>query len=261
MTNRLLCVMAMFLVPHAVGAASLWSTSSDPQARERELSEKRCATNFKRMLTFTKYWFPREDLFSNYLMYDPKKIGFRGYDLLGDLYYRGCEKAQIRPDKMAAFTWYQNAAIAHLPESQYKVGRMLFEGDGVPKDEEKGVQWLTSAALEGSKDAAQYLTRISEEVPRPISPNSYSYSSQVALQQRSNQRAEQRRAIIQDLGNIVITGAMIAGSAYLASSVSSRHAPTPTTVSRYRPVYCQYRGNVNSFYRGNVSIRISQFCQ
>lgn len=38
-------------------------------------------------------------------------------------------------------------------EASYQLGVAYFEGIGFPKDPEKGLQWLESAALRGSKKA------------------------------------------------------------------------------------------------------------
>lgn len=258
--------LTIWLVPAtSAWAFSLSSTSTNPEDRAREISERRCATTFKRMQSFVKYWGPRPDLYSNYVMYSPRNVGFRGYDLLGDIYYHGCVRADLAPDKAAAVTWYQNAAIAHVPESQWKLGQMLYLGDGIEQDQKRGLSWITSAAIEGSSDAASFLRSIGEEPPHVMSPNTYETATMAARQQLSAQRAAQWREVTQDLGNLVVAGATLAATAYVGQhsysvQTPASYAPTPTRVNRFRPVYCEYTANANLFYPNSVNVRITEMC-
>lgn len=199
-------------------------------------------------------------------MYNPKKVGFRGYDLLGDVYYYGCARAGLDPDKGAALTWYQNAALAHVPESQWKLGRMLYHGEGVEPDREKGLQWITSAAIEGSADASSFLLSVGEPVPEAVSPNTYETAARTAELSLRNAQAEGRRAVFQDLGDLLLTGVAIATSAYANQAISSstnqrNYANTPVRVTRFRPVYCQYQATANTYYTNAVNVRITQMCR
>lgn len=250
---------------------SLASTSSDPAVREEQLSEKKCATTYKRALNFVKYWPPESQ--GGYMMYNPKLMGFRGYDLLGDIYYRGCAKANLSPDKVAAAVWYQNAAVVHLPESQWKLGRMLVEGDGIPSNKEAGLAWLTSAAIEGSSEAASYLLTLGEPVPAPVSPNSYTLAAAHEKQKLETAQAAERAQIVRDLSGLLVT----LGSAYViaktnamqvaAPPVSRTAQPVPSSpniaampkLTMTRPVYCNTYGDASTV--GNtLYLRVNQFC-
>jgi hypothetical protein len=244
--------------------AQLYSTSSDPTDRAKELSEPRCATTYKRMLNFAKYWPPgRLDLYENYNMYNPKKVGFLGYELLGDVYFQGCAAAGLPADKIAAASWYFAAALAHVPDSQWKLGRMMFQGDGVPENREMGLGWITSAALEGSAPAAAFLTSMGEVVPAPIQPSSWDNASNLARQKLASANAEQRRAVLQGLGNLVVSAALIysASGSAMVRTHPANYASNNRAAYRPRPVYCQYQASANSFYPNHINVRVTQFCQ
>ena len=251
--------------------ASFASTSSDPAQREAQLSENKCALTYKRTLNFVKH-FPPERNNLGYVMYDPKLMGYRAYDMLGDIYYRGCAKAKLAPDKVAAAIWYQSAAVIHLPESQWKLGRMLVEGDGIPSNKDAGFAWLTSSALEGSPEAANYLRALGEPVPTAVSPNSYTLAAEELLQARNAARAEERAQIVRDLGGLLVTvGSMYviakANSMQVVSTPRTSVQPLPSTpnvvqmpkLSMTKPVYCNSQGDASAI--GNtLYLRIYQFC-
>lgn len=200
---------------------SLASTSSDPADREAELSAKKCAATYKRMLNFVKYWPPGNQLADDYMMYRSDKIGHRGYDLLGDVYYRGCGAANLAPDKIAAAVWYQNAAVVHLPESQWKLGKMFYEGDGIPQNKEVGITWITSAAIEGSPEAVKYLSSKGEPVPQPVFPNSYMVAAEQSKNKHQAAAVAERARVVRDLANVLVT----VGTAYVAAQASMYVAP------------------------------------
>jgi len=205
------------------GCASLASTSTNPTERQLQLSSGRCAGTYKHMLNFVKYWPPRSNY--DWIMYNPKKVGFRGYDLLGDVYYHGCASANLAPDKVAAAYWYQAAAVAHVPEAQWKLGRMLFEGDGVPKNTDAGLAWLTSATIEGSTEAAGYLRSHGEPVPPRIYPNSYAIAAEHAHQKLEAAQTAQRQQVVRDLASLLVTvGAAYAG-AYVGATAAAQSQP------------------------------------
>ncbi|MDA3934846.1 MAG: hypothetical protein PF630_11055, partial [Gammaproteobacteria bacterium] len=87
------------------------------------------------------------------------------YDLMGDIYIHGCDNAGIQPDPLMAANYYEFAAIGHVAQSQRKLGRMLFEGDGIQVNESMGIKWLTSAALEGDIEARTYLNSLKINIP------------------------------------------------------------------------------------------------
>ena len=266
----LLALILLMPMTCNVWGGSLRSTSSSLADREKELDARHCKTTYKRMINFVKYWPPAARQFSNYSMYNPKNIGFRGYDLLGDIYYRGCEKAGLQPDKAAAATWYQAGANAHLPESQFKLGRMLYEGDGITANFGAGIDWLTSAALEGSAEAAAFLSKQGMNPPNPVSPNTYTLLSQSAKAQMKAERAANRRAIFQDLAGALAASAYAALTVYNATQAQPHAQPTtrshwalptaPQTVTRFRPAYCQYDGRATSPTGDYVNISVSKFC-
>ena len=246
-------------------ALSLASTTSDPSKREDQLSEKKCASTHKRMLNFVKYWPPGSN--ADYIMYNPDKVGFRGYDLLGDVYYRGCREANLAPDKVAAASWYQSAAVVHLPEAQWKLGKMFFEGDGIPQDKSIGLSWITSAAAEGSLQAADYLRSLGEPVPAPVAPNSYTVASLEAQSRLKAARAAERRQIVGDLSRFLVQ----VGTTYLTAQASLPSTPAPRRpvqspnitsaplLTMTRPVYCNSYATASSV-GDTVYVHLSQFC-
>jgi len=90
--------ITVIFIASLAGCASLASTSTNPAERQTQLGPDQCAGTYKHMLNFVKYWPPRSNY--DWIMYNPKKVGFRGYDLLGDVYYQGCDKANLAPDKV-----------------------------------------------------------------------------------------------------------------------------------------------------------------
>ena len=254
------------LVCFVTGCASLASTSTDLSRRQDQLSSQKCALTYERALNFIKYFPPGST--HNYSMYDPDKMGFRTYDLLGDIYYGGCAAAGVTADKAAAIIWYQYAAVKHLPEAQWKLGRMLYEGDGVAKDVSMGLSWLTSAAIEGSPEAAEFLRAHNEPVPAPITPDTYEILAQQAKNDLQEARAAQRAKAVQDLASLIVGVAAVYVEAKAINAATTWHAP-PTVYSPYvrdlpqpsmtRPVYCTYYATANSM-GDTVFARVNAFC-
>jgi hypothetical protein len=242
------------------GCASLASTSTNPVERQLQLSSDRCAGTYKHMLNFVKYFPPRRSY--GWIMYNPKKVGFRGYDLLGDVYYNGCASAGLAPDKVAAAYWYQAAAVAHVPEAQWKLGKMLFEGDGVPKNTDAGLAWLTSAAIEGSTAAASYLHARGEPVPPRIYPNSYAIAAERAHQDLEAAQAAQRQQAVHDLASLLVT----VGAAYVGASAATQSRPIYSpNVSRMpqlrmtKPAYCSTNATANQVF-DTLYVNVQRFC-
>lgn len=71
-------------------------------------------------------------------------------------YYYGDEKRGSR-DAAQAFAWFRLGAVMLMPEAQYWLGRMYYEGKGVPKDYNRAIQWLVESAKQGYQPAAVYL--------------------------------------------------------------------------------------------------------
>jgi hypothetical protein len=262
MKIHVLIVTALTMV--VAGCASLVSTSTNPAERQAQLNDSRCSGTYKHMLNFAEYFPPRRVY--GYIMYNPKKVGFRGYDLLGDVYYRGCAKADLAPDKIAAAYWYQAAAVAHVPEAQWKLGRMLLEGDGVPVNHDAGLAWLTSAAIEGSTNAATFLRAHSYPVPAPIYPNSYAVAAERAQQQLDAARAAEHQQAVRDLASLLVN----VGTIYVAAKVGAAairsepivHSPNVNSMPQLRmtkPVFCTTSGSANAV-GDTVFINLRRFC-
>src|SRR4051794_33267955 len=58
--------------------------------------------------------------------------------------------ARQRGDLTAAYSGFEREAQAGATDAQAVVGEMLFKGQGVPKDEAAGLQWLRRASDGGS---------------------------------------------------------------------------------------------------------------
>ena len=246
------------------GCATLTSTSTNPAERQLQFSSGRCAGTYKHMLNFVKYFPPRRNY--GWVMYNPKKVGFRGYDLLGDVYYQGCASASLAPDKVAAANWYQAAAVAHVPEAQWKLGRMLFEGDGVPKNTDAGLAWLTSAAIEGSTEAAGYLRAHDEPVPPRIYPNSYAIAAERAHQELEAAQTAQRQQAVRDLAGLLVTVGVAYVGAYVGATAAAQSQPAYSpNVSRMpdlrmsKPAFCSTYATANEVFN-NLYVNVQRFC-
>lgn len=257
-----ICLILMVLVVSA--CTTLESTSSAPEDREKFLTDYRCAKSFERMQNFVKYWKPSPKMATEYWMYKDGKVGFRGYDLLGDLYYRGCESANLSPDKGLAAYWYLNAANGHVPEAQFKLGKMMYEGDGIEKNEESGMEWITSAALEQNSDARAFLLSKGLPVPSTSGPNTYDKIQQELRRQKKQQNAEYWSGFFDDLLGVVV----LAGATYLTlkATMPNQYLPSQSSshgqsveIYRYRPVWCS--SNIIGTTDGvMVSGTVSTFC-
>lgn len=137
-----------------------------------------CHKRVKNMQNMIKYWAPGAINPPNFYMYKQMVMPF--WEFTGDMYYNGCPKGDLDIDKTTAAQWYQNAAMEFVPTAQYKLGRMMLEGDGIAVNVEGGRAWMTSAALEGSTEAAQYLANVGLPVPQPINPTSYTIAARQA---------------------------------------------------------------------------------
>ena len=227
-----------------------------------------CHKRVKNMHNMIKHWPPGTVNPPNYYMYKQMVIPF--WEFTGDMYYNGCPRGDLASDKVTAAQWYQSAAMEFVPTAQYKLGRMMLEGDGIPVNVEGGRAWMTSAALEGSSEAARYLANASLPVPEPINPTSYTIAVRQAKAELEAGQARDRAAIVSDLSNLVVNVA----SAYLAASVASPVAPvvnrppapattTPayTTPTMRRPVFCRSYSTVTSSAVSDTAwINVSTFC-
>ena len=73
---------------------------------------------------------------------------------LGLAYYFG--QGTIGKNKSKSFYWHEKAANQGHNDSQFYVGKMYNEGDGVKKNTEKAVDWFTKSAENGN-DNAQFM--------------------------------------------------------------------------------------------------------
>lgn len=226
-----------------------------------------CHKRVRNMHAMIKHWSPGAVNPPNYYMYKQMVMPF--WEFTGDMYYNGCQRGGIAIDKEAAALWYQNAAMEFVPTAQFKLGRMMLEGDGIPVNEDGGRAWITSAAMEGSTEAAQYLANAGLPVPQPISPSSYTVAALKAKAELEAGQARDRAAIVRDLSNLVVNVA----SAYAAASIASpvapavRRAPTPTAApvpavpTMRRPVFCSSYATVTpSAVTDSAWVNVSTFC-
>lgn len=77
------------------------------------------------------------------------------YFALGSDYFS--EEAGVRQDDQEAFKWFSKAAELGHAQSQYIVGLMYYFGEGIPKDENKGVQLIKQSAQNGFEEARKVI--------------------------------------------------------------------------------------------------------
>lgn len=194
-------------------------------------------------------------------------------ETFGDIYYYGCPKEGVSASKSAAMEMYERAAIKHVPSAQFKLGRMQYEGDGVEKQEEIGLAWITSAAIEGSADAAQFLASINKNTPKPISPNSYAAAALEAKAIHEGLKQADRAKLVSDLASLSVNFATgyLTGIATqpttnvpkVAKQPSSTTTPKATKpmLTMTQPTYCNYYVTTySSEYSDTVSATVSKFC-
>lgn len=211
------------------------------------------------------------------------------YDLMGDFYYYGCEysgqstlgriwhgkREAIERDPVMAAKHYEFAALGHVAHSQYRLGRMLFEGDGISKDQDMGIKWLTSAALEGSNDARSYLQDLGiDDVPPAISPNTFSLlAREEKMIERQFQRAidARQQQTRENLGNFLGLAIMTVGAYYAADAAVAHETGQPASstqqgpiiVQRNRPAFCTSTVNMaitGGTYATYANGTVSTFC-
>ena len=105
------------------------------------------------------------------------------------------EKAEATAlERQQALGWLKEAAQAGLAQAQYRLGKMLYQGDFVPKDVAQAIEWLRKAAIQGHPYAQYALGQFflsGEDVPRD--PQTASKWFREAANQ-GNQYAEQALA-------------------------------------------------------------------
>ena len=60
-------------------------------------------------------------------------------------------------DAAQSFAWFRLGAMLAVPEAQYWLGRMYYEGRGVAADNNRAIQWLVESASNGFRPAAALL--------------------------------------------------------------------------------------------------------
>jgi TPR repeat protein len=64
----------------------------------------------------------------------------------------------VPKDAAKAVEWYRKAAEQGNAHAQFNLARMYDVGEGVPKDTAKAVEWHRKAAEQGHEDARRKLT-------------------------------------------------------------------------------------------------------
>lgn len=73
---------------------------------------------------------------------------------LGGYYLSGVPNSDFKPDAVRAHEMFNYAATYFGdPDAQYRLGRMLLDGQGGPKDSKTAVRWLSLAASKGQYQA------------------------------------------------------------------------------------------------------------
>lgn len=236
MHRLIIGVAALFCLNTTVAVAANWQT--DPEHRERIISDpRRCARAARNMEAYLRHWPP--NMVVTPIAYAPRVHAFLTYESFGDLSYRGCASAGLAPDRLAAAEWYERSAVGHLASAQFKLGRMLYDGDGIGRDSEWGQRWLISAALEGNDSARQYLGGLGIEVRANPGPTTY-----MRLEQEFRSMAAAER---QQMFADTVRVAGVIASAYLEHRTQTlpatfRSNPPPRPQVEYlrpRPSYCR----------------------
>jgi hypothetical protein len=63
-------------------------------------------------------------------------------------------------DKSVAFSYYRKAAEQGDADSQFMIGEMYQNGEGVEKDLKSAAEWLMKAASQGNENARRNLAKI-----------------------------------------------------------------------------------------------------
>lgn len=219
-----------------------------------------CSKKWDRVKGVAKYWHPSSGATGAYIMY--KNHLFHAWEVIGDIHYSGCPAAGVTQNKNMAMGWYQSAAGIHLASSQFKLGRMIYEGDGVVKNPDLAMKWLFSAAIEGSHEARSYLAALGVAAPPAIAPTSYEVYQEAARQNLINANAEERARIMQDLGRIAAASAqaLVGLAAATAAAYSIQPQQTYIYLDRRQPVYCS--AFISETGAGNTTFAsVQAFCR
>ena len=128
--------------------------------------------------------------------------------------------------------YYEAAAIRHYAPAQWKFGRMLFEGDGIPQDTERGASWLSLAALEGSDEASMYLASKGMPVPQPLPKTTFQAMHEHAERAWDDRNRRYWSGILQDSTDLLISAAAIYVHTQSQASANSANRSTRTTPTK-----------------------------
>lgn len=258
--NFWLLSLALILVSGSA-AAGPFDTQEKRDARG---SQNNCKSTLKKQTRFLKYWKPENTIATNLVLY--RTAAIYEYEIRGDIYFSGCAKADLEADASEAAYWYLVGANFHVPSSQFKLGKMLYEGDGIPKDEPAGIDWLTSAALENNSEAKSYLSNLGIDVPKVQTTSTFDTLRAEAIRLHKQNLA--------DTWNTVLELTVLAASTYVVvqsanpPSVQARNSTLnssqgSTKIQRFKPTWCtsSLMGSANSF-AGYTSISgtVNTFC-
>ena len=220
------------------------------EKRDKRASQSKCKSTLKKQERFLKYWRPENSLATNLVLYRTGAI--YEYEIRGDIYLSGCAKANLGADASEAAYWYLIGANFHVPSSQYKLGRLLYEGNGFPKDEAAGIDWLTSAALENNSDAKIYLSNLGIDVPKVQATSTFETLRAEAIRLHKENLAETWNTVLEL--TVLAAGTYVAvqnanpPSARVLSSTASSHKRAGG-IQRFKPTWCTSSalGSANSF--------------
>ncbi len=74
-------------------------------------------------------------------------------------------ESNVYDDRCNAASWYQKSALHGNAESQYWLGIMFLDGNGITEDEDEAMQWISLAAKQGHKGAERLLSHLLERTP------------------------------------------------------------------------------------------------
>ena len=248
-----------------------------PQPTPRwTVDQSKCAKQYKNMGRVLKFYTGKPRQFDSIAQdrhdfYAFKAQYFAMRESFGDLFYFGCKKAGKPSDKVAAFKMYEHASVNHVPSAQFKLGKMLIDGDSVPLNREAGMAWISAAAIEGSAEASAYLSKIGIKPPDPIWPNSYAQASIEAKEIYDGFWRTERANIISDLTRLAVGAAAsyaIANASVDSSQTIKQPRPPqnawqiPQITNMRRPTYCTLNGNITSnSITGNAYYYAAMFCR
>lgn len=87
-----------------------------------------------------------------------KKAAHKAEFNLGLVYTKG--EHGIVENYQEAAKWYGLAAEGGMPEAQFNLGILYLNGQGVPRNPDKGVEWLKKSARQGLKEAKDTLAEL-----------------------------------------------------------------------------------------------------